>query len=293
MIGDEIMKRIKMILIGIIALTFLTGCFKRDTMDNISIYTTSYPIYYLMEAIYGYNSEVDSIYPNGVNIGEYKLTSKKIEEYSKTDLFVYNGLGNEKNIAASFTNKNQDIKLIDVSKGIVLNEDENELWYSPSNYLMLAENIKDSLLTYVSSTIVKQEIEDNYDEIKLTISEYDADLKTIADNATNKRIIAGNKMFKFLEKYGFEVLVISSDEPNNTRDYNKGKRYIEEKSNSYVFVLSSDEEDKNVKAYEALGAEKINIDSMSNLTEEQVEDNTDYETLMDVFIEAIKMEVYN
>lgn len=293
MIGDDIMKRIKMLLILVLTLNLVTGCFKRDTMDDISIYTTSYPIYYLMEAIYGYNSEVDSIYPNGVNIDTYKLTKKKIEEYSKTDLFVYNGLGNEKNIAASFTNKNKDIKLIDVSKGIVLNEDENELWYSPSNYLMLAENIKDSLLTYVSSTIVKQEIINNYDTIKLTISEYDADLKTIADNASNKRIITGNKMFKFLEKYGFEVIVISSDEPNNTRNYNKAKRYIEDKSNSYVFVLSSDEEDENVKAYEALGAEKITIDSMSNLTDEQVSDNTDYESLMDVLLEAIKMEVFN
>lgn len=293
MIGDDIMKRIKMLLILVLTLNLVTGCFKRDTMDDISIYTTSYPIYYLMDAIYGYNSEVDSIYPNGVNIDTYKLTEKKIEEYSKTDLFVYNGLGNEKNIAASFTNKNKDIKLIDVSKGIVLNEDENELWYSPSNYLMLAENIKDSLLTYVSSTIVKQEIINNYDTIKLTISEYDADLKTIADNASNKRIITGNKMFKFLEKYGFEVIVISSDEPNNTRNYNKAKRYIEDKSNSYVFVLSSDEEDENVKAYEALGAEKITIDSMSNLTDEQVSDNTDYESLMDVLLEAIKMEVFN
>lgn len=293
MIGDDKMKRIKLIFMGIISLTLLTGCFKRDTMDDISIYTTSYPIYYLMEAIYGYNSKVDSIYPNGVDTRTYELTNKKIDEYSKTDLFVYNGLSNEKNIAASFTNKNKNIKLIDVSKGIALNGDENELWYSPSNYLMLAENIKDSLLTYVSSTIVKQEIINNYDEIKLTISEYDADLKTIADNASNKRIITGNKMFKFLEKYGFEVLVVSSDEPNNTRNYNKAKKYIEEKSNSYVFVLSSDSEDENIKTYESLGAEKITIDSMSNLTDEQVKDNTDYESLMDVLIEAIKMEVFN
>lgn len=293
MIGDEIMKRIKLLFIGVLTLTLLTGCFKRDTMDNISVYTTTYPIYYLMDAIYGYNSEIDSIYPNGIDTSTYKLTKKKVDEYSKTDLFVYNGLGNEKNIAASFTNKNKDIKLIDVSKGITLNEDENELWYSPSNYLMLAENIKDSLLNYVSSTIVKQEVMDNYNDIKLIISEYDADLKTIADNATNKRIIVGNKMFKFLEKYGFEVLVISSNEPNNTRDYNKGKRYIEDKTNSYIFVLSTDSEDKNVKAYETLGAEKIVIDSMSNLSDEQFEDNTDYETLMDVFLEAIKMEVYN
>ena len=62
---------------------------------------------------------------------------------------------------------------------------------------------------------------------------------------------------------------------------------------SYIFVLSSDEEDENVKKYETLGAEKITIDSMSNLTDEQVSDNMDYESLMDIFLEAIKMEVFN
>ena len=52
-------------------------------------------------------------------------------------------------------------------------------------------------------------------------------------------------------------------------------------------------EDENVKKYETLGAEKITIDSMSNLTDEQVSDNMDYESLMDIFLEAIKMEVFN
>lgn len=83
MIGDDIMKRIKMLLILVLTLNLVTGCFKRDTMDDISIYTTSYPIYYLMEAIYGYNSEVDSIYPNGVNIDTYKLTEKRSKNIRK------------------------------------------------------------------------------------------------------------------------------------------------------------------------------------------------------------------
>jgi zinc transport system substrate-binding protein len=290
--GDDEMKKIKLLIMGTLALILLTGCFKRDTMDNITIYTTTYPIQYLVESMYGYNSEVDTIYPNGININEYELTKKQLTAYSKADLFVYNGLDREKNIAASLTNMNNNIKLIDSSKGISINDDENELWYSPSNYLMIAQNIKDSLLNYVSSTIVKQEIETNYNAIKLIISEYDADLKTIADNASNKTLIVGNNIFKFLEKYGFNVIVINEDEVS-TSDYNKAKRYIENSTNKYVYVLSTDEDDANVNTFVSLGATKISINSMSNLTDTQVSNNDDYESMMDTFLEEIKKEAYN
>jgi ABC-type Zn uptake system ZnuABC Zn-binding protein ZnuA len=48
------MKKTKLLLLAILSTTFLTGCFKRDNMDNITIYTTTYPLHYLVEQIYGY-----------------------------------------------------------------------------------------------------------------------------------------------------------------------------------------------------------------------------------------------
>lgn len=287
------MKKIKLIILSLIITTTLTGCFKKDTMDNIDIYATSYPIYYLIDSIYGFNSKIDSIYPNGINISEYKLTDKQIKKYSKTKLFVYNGLSDEKNIAASFLNNNSEIKLIDASKDIVIKYDINELWLSPSNYKMLAKNIKETLLNYVSSTIVKQEIEKKYDEIKLIISEYDADLKTIAETANNKTIIVGNEVFRFLEKYGFEVLVIADNENLKVDEYNKAKRLLENKSNSYIFVLDTDAEDNNVTKFKNNGITIITIDSMMNLTDEQVANDIDYISMMNNLLEQLKAEVYN
>ena len=64
----------------------------------------------------------------------------------------------------------------------------------------VAQNIKDSLLSYTNSTILKQEINDAYEELKLNISMLDANIKVIAENASNKTIIVGNDLFKFLEK---------------------------------------------------------------------------------------------
>lgn len=286
------MKKIRLLILLLIPI-ILGGCFKRDSMDDITIYTTTYPIEYLADEIYGYNSEINSIYPNGTNPREYTLTDKKIKEYSQTDVLIYNGLiAKEKSIAASFLNRNKHLKVIDVTKGISIKRDEEELWLSPSNYLMLAQNIKNSLIEYTSSTIVKQEINDNYDKLKLTISTFDAELKVIAESANNKTIIAGNDVFKFLEKYGFTVLTLEENDLYNSAEYNEAKTRIENKTNSFIFVLNTDEINENTKKIEALGGTVVYVPSMINRTDEEDKNDYNYEQMMETFIEMLKNEVY-
>lgn len=287
------MKKSKIIVAMMSILILTTGCFKRDSMDDISIYTTTYPIEYLTNYIYGYNSNIKSIYPKGVSPHSYELTDKQIKEYAQTDMLIYNGLTKEKNTAAAFLNKNKQLKVIDVSKGLTIKRDEEELWLCPSNYLMLAQNIKNSLNEYTSSTILKQEVNENYEKLKFIISEYDAELKVIAENSANNTIIAGNDVFKFLEKYGFRVLALEDNDLLDAAEVNEAKTKISEKSNTYVFVLNTDEINENTKSLEDLGATVQPVQSMINLSDEEAEENIDYQTMMESFIEQIKDEVYN
>lgn len=287
------MKKFKLIIIALITLSFLSGCFKRDNLDDITIYTTTYPIEYLTKYIYGYNSEINSIYPKGINVREHSLTDKQIKEYASADMLIYNGETKEKNIAASFINKNKRLKVIDVSKGLTIKRDEEELWLCPSNYLMLAQNIKNELLEYTSSTLLKQEIIENYDKLKLIISSFDAELKVIAESSSNPTIIAGNDVFKFLEKYGFIVLSVEDNDLLDAKELNDAKNNVRNKLNSYVFILNTDEESANVKNLEADGAVVASVQSMINLSDEEYKDGYDYEQMMNNFIETIKTEVYN
>ena len=287
------MKKIKILTIALLSVFLLTGCFKRDNLDDITIYTTTYPIEYLTKYIYGYNSNVLSIYPKGTNPREYTLTDKKIKEYANSDMLIYNGETKEKNIAASFMNKNKHLKIIDVSKGLTVKRDEEELWLCPSNYLMLAQNIKNELLEYTSSTLLKQEINDNYDKLKLIISSYDAEPKVIAESSSNPTIVAANDVFKFLEKYGFKVLSIEENDLANPAELNEAKNNIKNKLNSYIFILNTDTINDLTKSLENEGAIIANVQSMINLTDEEYKDGYDYEQMMDTFIETIKTEVYN
>lgn len=286
------MKLIRSLVVLFITLILLTGCFKRDNMDDISIAVTKYPIEYLVKNIYGFNSTVSSVYPVGSDVDTYTLSKKQLRKYSTNDIFVYNGLTDEKKIAAGLLNYNSSIKIIDVAKGLNDTYEEEELWLSPSNYLMLAQNIKDSLLSYTNSTILKQEINDAYEELKLNISMLDANIKVIAENASNKTIIVGNDLFKFLEKYGYNVLSIDESK-NKKSDYQEAKNLVSNKSNSYVFVLEKSVNDENVAKLKSAGASIVSIKSLKSLTQDEINDGYDYLQYMNTFIDDLKSEVYN
>ena len=50
------MNKIKTLMLVLITSLLLTGCFKRDNLDNITIYTTTYPIEYLTTLSQGIKS---------------------------------------------------------------------------------------------------------------------------------------------------------------------------------------------------------------------------------------------
>ena len=169
------MKRKKSIfkLLAIILLlgVITTGCFKRDDMEDISIITTVYPLEYVVNQLYGNNSVVNSIYPDGVDIDEYKITSKEYKDFSKKDLFVYNGLSSDKDIALKLVNKNKNIMIMDANFGMEIQYGIEELWLNPSSLLMMGQNVRLGLQEYITSTYLKNEVDEKYNELKIELSE--------------------------------------------------------------------------------------------------------------------------
>ena len=81
-------KIIYTILLGLSLFT-LTGCFKMDNLEDITIYTSSYPIEYLTNELYGEHSTINSIYPDDVDINKYELNDKQIKDYSNTTMYIF------------------------------------------------------------------------------------------------------------------------------------------------------------------------------------------------------------
>lgn len=257
------MKKVKIFFSLLIVLLGVCGCNKNDNeTKTANIYTTIYPLTYVMEKLYGENNTIASIYPNGVDLNDYNLTDKQIKEYSQANMFVYIGLGNELNIAKSFLNNNKKLEIIDATYGLNYNNKIEELWIAPNNFLMLVKNIKASLNEYIDNEYQLNYIEEQYNEIYKDISWMDADLRSIAKDAkenNNNVIISSSKVFDYLNNYGFEVISLENITNNEKQDIK-----TKFKNGKYTSILKLDTEKENefiieLKEYDA---KVININSM-------------------------------
>lgn len=280
-------------LIFVLSLLFLTGCLKKDSFDNITVYTTAYPFKYVTERLYGEHAEVLSIYPLDTNIEEYSLTDKQIELYAKkARLYIFNGLNKEKDYVIPMVKQNNNLKIIDATLTMDYENSLNDLWLSPANLLMITQNIKNGLNEYISNYYLKEEINANYEELKIELSNLDAKLRLISNNADSRKLVVSSDVFKFLEKYDFEVYVIN--ENSEKKVIEDVQKMIKNKEIQYIFLLKNEEISKELASLISNTDIKIaHLHPLGNLTEEEDKSKSDYITIMNENIEIIKEEVYN
>lgn len=284
----------KKIFFIITIITFLTGCtlFKRDNMENINIITTIYPIEYITNDIYGDNSNVISIYPDDTNIDNYQLTDKQLSDGSEKDLFIYMGK-TDSDIAIELINRNKKIKLIDATYGMEYKKDITELWLNPSNLLMISQNIRNGLNEYIDNSFLKQEINDKFNELKMTISEVDASYKTTIENANKKTIYTNSNALLFLEKYGLQVTVVNKTHELFEKNLALLNDAIENNNIKYFFYIEDSKLDSEIQTLvDDKKITEIEFRNLKNITDEERIAKANYEDIMKENLEKLKKEIY-
>lgn len=263
----------------------LTGCFKRDDMEDISIVVSTYPIEYIVKSLYGAYSNIDSIYPSGVDVNNYELTDKQINDYSKNTLFVYNGLSDEKNIARSFLNQNRNMKIIDVSYGLNIEygKTSEELWLSPNNYLMLATTTKNNLSDFINSKYLIQMIDTNYKKLQEDLSLMDANLRSIGA-ASKKPVITTTNSLKYLENYGFTVISLE-DSKNVTTDL---KNNFKNGTYTTLFIKKGETSDTITDLVNNYKAKKVEVNMMNTLDSNERNNSDDYLSIMNEYLRNLR-----
>lgn len=285
----------KKIIIIFITLFFISGCslFKRDEMENINVITTNYTLEYVVNYLYGDNSLVSSIYPDGVDIDNYTFTEKQIKDYSKKDLFVYMGVTNDSDQAVTFLNHNNKIKIIDATYGMNYKYTADELWLNPSNLLMITQNIKNGLGEYITSTYLLKNIDSLYDELKVKLSNLDAEYKTSIENAPEKTIVVNSDNLLFLEKYELNVISLDENNTNYERNLALFKSYLRQETIKYLYIYENAPLTEEVKKIiEDNSVETLDIKNLKNITDEERDQDEDYFTIMYNNLEEIKKELY-
>ncbi len=287
-------KNIKKLTFLTVTLLLMTSCFKRDDLEGVDIYTTVYPIQYVTDYLYGYNSNVSSIYPAETKPEEYTLTEKHISEYSKGAVFVYNGLTNEKGFARDLLNANKSLRIIDVSQGLEYSHNIEELWMNPNDFLMLAHNIKNGLEEYIKNKYIIEEINKNYEDLKVLISAFDAELETAPDSATDTNILIASNTLSFLSKYGFTITnVDNADGELSNTVKTKAKKLIKDGTCKYIFMLDNQEISEDVQELANSGGTIVKLKSMTVRSEEDLRNGATYKTMMRDNLEEIKKEIFD
>jgi len=284
------MKKIFLLLI----MTFLlTGCFKRDEMEDIDVITSIYPIEYVTNRLYGESSTVSSIYPKGIEQKDYEITDKQIKDFSKKDLFIYNGLDIEREYATKFLNENKSLKIIDASFGISYINNPKEVWLNPSNLLMMAQNIRNDLQNYITNPYMIEEIETAYELLKVDITQVDTEFSKVSESAINKQIITEDETFNFLTKYGYEIINLTERGVIIDKNLKKAENLLEKKELSYVFLMDNDQTNDKITALKSTyKIEFLTLKTLATVSDEDVANNEDYLSIMLNNIEKIKQEVY-
>ena len=290
----------KIIIILIMTLTLLSGCklnIDTDSMKDIEVYTTIYPIRYLIDSLYGTNSTIYSIYPSGVEPKDFQLSDKKLEEYSGADLFVFNSLDKERDYAVKMINNNKKLKIIDVSMGMTYDTDIAELWLNPYNYLMMAQNTKNGLLEYISNPYLISNddgtgIEDKYEDLKYNLSRLDADIKETISLASYDTIVVDNNVFNFLSKYNLNVISLEEDDELTDVKINEVKKLINEGKIKYIYSSKEETNDTCINLIENYGVELVTLNTMETVDGGITNSNENYVTVMNNNLELLNKELY-
>ena len=282
------MKKIKY-LISIITLLCLTGCFKDSVMNDITISTSVYPIQYIVDTLYGEHSTISSIYPNDSEIKDFEVTNILLDNYINNDLFIFNGLSKEKEYVRYMLKNNKELKIIDVTSNMDYNYSIEELWLDPNNLLTIANNIKKGFAEYIDSTYLLNEINENYEKLKIDLTNIDGKYYSTVKNSSNNTIIVSNDSFAYLEKYGIEVISLDQ-ETVTTKNIEKAKELLKDGTCSNIYIEYGEKISKDLKEIieDNKKIKTIELYTMTNLYNL----NADYITLMNQNLENLKLELY-
>ena len=280
-------------IIILLSLILLTGCEFGNKEKEITINTTYYPIEYAVDYLYSDYSNISSIYPSEINTDSYELTKKQKEIYSNSDIFIYSGLTKEVDYAVDFLNANSNLNIIDATRGLNMENDISELWLNPANYLIIARNIKNTLKDYENNIYNIEKMEKAYEDLKISISELDVEYTMMAKNASKKSILIADDTLSYLSKYNINVLTLNPNNENYSKSVNDAKLLIASKDIKYIYTIAGKELSEDIEKYITdNNLEKIEIEPMYTLTEEERKENENYITIMRKNIDKFKTELF-
>ena len=299
-----------------------------QSTEQLSIYTTVYPLQYFAERIGGEYVDVSSIYPPGANEHTFEPTQKDMMTLADADMFFYIGLGLEGFVEkAKNTLANEHVKLVatadhvseeklHISTGHVHAEDEEDdhgheeheeeasdllidhsghghdshVWLSPVISQDLAAVIKDELV----AAMPEQEalFTENYEALVAELEELHAKFESMAAQTTQKTFFVSHAAFGYIAgHYGFSqvpVAGLNSQSEPSQKELTKIVDLAKKENIQYIFFEQNVSSNLTEVIQNEVGADSLILHNLSVLTADDIKNGETYFTLMEKNMEALK-----
>jgi len=296
------LKRIVAFILLIFILTACSSNNAKENDDRLHIYTSIYPLQYIVGELAGDKAVTESVYPPGVDAHTYEPTSREITQLADGDAFVYIGAGME-GFAETMADAldNQDISFIEIGQQESLfqdnkhddhdHEDGHEhhgdldphIWLDPVRMIQVAELVTNELVE------LQPENKDVFLENLSTFTEKMTVLDekfaaTLEDNAHHEILVSHAAYGYWEQRYGIEQIPISglssSDEPSQ-KELASIAKLAKDKDIKYVIFEQAGSNRIATIIQEHIEAEPLYIHNLEVLTEEDIENDENYLSLME------------
>ncbi len=292
----------------------VTACNKDELMTvyreaDLSVYTTIYPIQFIVEEIGDEIVEVESIYPPGVDAHSYEPTSKEMTAIAEADAFIYFGPSMEGFVSSAeealekeevelvalenydeiFEKPKVDTEATEEEETVAEHERNPHVWIDPLRMMMMVEVIGDKMIELAPEH--EELFEENKKALLVELQKLEDQFKQELADKEKKYMIVPHAAYSYWEeRYGIEEIALSGLSPSEEASQKYLTEVIEkaEKEGITALFYEQNTPDKLIEILkDELGAETYTLHNLSVLTEEDIEAEENYITLMEKNIDTL------
>jgi zinc transport system substrate-binding protein len=284
--------------------------------EQLTIYTTVFPLQYFTAQIGGKHVNVKTIYPPGADEHTFEPSQKDMMNLADSDLFFYIGLGLEGFVEkAKGTLKNEHVTMAAAADKLKLptdsdshEEEEQEeehhehhgdinphVWLDPIYSKEMAAVIRDALIKQMPQQ--KELFNENFQKLSLQLDELNTNFEQTLKTAKHKKVIVTHAAFGYWEKrYGIEQISISglstANEPTQ-KELEKIISLADQEGLHYMLFEQNVQSKLGKIVQKEIGAKALPIHNLAILSEENIKNKETYFSLMNQNLESLKIALNN
>lgn len=315
------MKKLLLIIASIAML--MAGCSqsedgeKSDINDKLRVYTSIYPINYIVTEIGGDSVSVENVVPLGTDPHDFEPSMKTVAKIGQSDLFIYNGAGLESwgdRIASEMEPKKameaaKYVKLIDMEddhkdyehgEGNHDGDDDHDhgdkdphIWLSLKNMDIIAKEVEKKLVELDPEN--RDQYRENYESLSEKLLSLDRRYREELKDRTSSTILVSHSAFGYLAKeYDIEQISVTGVSPNAEPSPRTLSNLIDiaaERELKYIYFETLASPKSVEMLSKEANLEPLVLNTVEGLTEENIENRDDYITIMEENLKNLKKEL--